>query len=402
MQNNQTSEGRVPLVPNLGPVVLAVTLGMLAMGIPLPVLPGFVHGNLGYGPVMVGVAMGVQWVMTLLTRQFAGNTCDAKGPRASVRLGCLAASASGLAYLLSWALPLGPGAALAVLFAGRIAMGAAEGLLITGGLAWGMARVPAKQAGQAMAWNGMAYFGALAIGAPIGAMLGGPLLGGWGFGAVALAGIVTPLAGLLVATLVPAAPALGGHRIPFIHALRWVLIPGSGLFFANVGFGCISAFLVLDFAAHGWPGAGGALTAFAVGFVVMRIFFGHVPDRATGPRPTLIVLGVELLGQGMLVAATGPLMAALGAGLTGLGLSLIFPLLGVPTMRRVPVQNRGVAVGAYNVFMDLGIGVAGPMAGLVAAHASLPAVFLLGAGCAILAMVSAIATHRLPTLVHTH
>jgi len=397
MQTNQTNVGRVPLVPNLGPVVLAVTLGMLAMGIPLPVLPGFVHDGLGYGPVMVGVAMGVQWVMTLLTRQFAGNTCDAKGPRASVRLGCLAASASGLAYLLAWSLPLGPGAALAVLFAGRIAMGAAEGLLITGGLAWGMARVPPRQAGQAMAWNGMAYFGALAIGAPIGAMLGG-----YGFGAVAVAGIVTPLVGLLVATLVPAAPALGGHRIPFIHALRWVLVPGSGLFFANVGFGCISAFLVLDFAANGWPGAGGALTAFAVGFVAMRIFFGHVPDRATGPRPTLIVLGVELLGQGMLVTATGPVMATLGAGLTGLGLSLIFPLLGVPAMRRVPPQNRGVTVGAYNVFMDLGIGLAGPVAGLIAAQVSLPAVFLLGATCAILAMVSAIATHRLPSLIHTH
>ena len=39
----------------------------LAIGLPLAVLPGYVHGQLGYGSVLAGLAISVQYVATLLS-----------------------------------------------------------------------------------------------------------------------------------------------------------------------------------------------------------------------------------------------------------------------------------------------------------------------------------------------
>jgi len=55
-----------------------------------------------------------------------------------------------------------------------------------------------------------------------------------------------------------------------------------------------------------------------------------------------------------------------GVCLSGLGYSLVYPGLGVEAIRRAPPQNRGLAVGAYTVCLDLSLGLASPALGLVA------------------------------------
>jgi MFS family permease len=71
--------------------------------------------------------------------------------------------------------------------------------------------------------------------------------------------------------------------------------------------------------------------------------------------------------------------AAVGAALTGLGYSLVFPGLGVEAVRRAPPESRGVAMGAYTACLDLALGVSGPALGLVAGKAGVSAVFLVSA-----------------------
>ena len=48
----------------------------LAIGLPLAVLPGYVHGQLGYGSVLAGLAISVQYAATLLSRSHAGRMAD--------------------------------------------------------------------------------------------------------------------------------------------------------------------------------------------------------------------------------------------------------------------------------------------------------------------------------------
>ncbi len=66
--------------------------------------------------------------------------------------------------------------------------------------------------------------------------------------------------------------------------------------------------------------------------------------------------------------AADPWMAKLGVFLAGAGFSLVFPALGVVAVKAVPQHNPvGSALATYTVFMDLSLGITGPLAGLLMA-----------------------------------
>jgi predicted MFS family arabinose efflux permease len=83
-------------------------------------------------------------------------------------------------------------------------------------------------------------------------------------------------------------------------------------------------------------------------------------------------------------------MAFIGAGLTGIGYSLVLPGFGVEVVRRVPAQNRGGALGAFVAFWDLTMGIAAPLSGVVVASEGYSAVYLVGVCGAALGVIVAL------------
>jgi MFS family permease len=154
-------------------------------------------------------------------------------------------------------------------------------------------------------------------------------------------------------------------------------VPGLGLAFSSVGFGAITAFIALLFVDRGWNPAWLAFSAFAGAFIVARVLFGHLPDRLGGARVALVCVLIEAVGQALIWFARGPSLALVGAVLTGFGYSLVYPGLGVEAVRRAPPESRGLAMGTYTAFLDLALGTASPLLGLVASGAGLGAVFLV-------------------------
>ena len=89
-------------------MVAIVFFGFLAVGIPIAALSLEVHHGLGFSALVVGLVIGSQSAATVLVRHHAGTVADQAGPRKAVLLGLPAAALSGVLYMASVALPLGP------------------------------------------------------------------------------------------------------------------------------------------------------------------------------------------------------------------------------------------------------------------------------------------------------
>ena len=362
-------------VATLLPIMGVVLVAFLIIGFGMPVLPVHVHDGLGLGTVWVGLIAGSQFAAALITRPWAGHYSDRRGAKRAVVAGLGIAAASGLLYLLSLHFVSAPLTSASILLSGRLLLGGAESFIITGGVSWGLALVDERNTGRVIAWIGAAMFAAFALGAPIGAALNDA----WGFAAIAFTTTLAPLVALALALPLTAVVSSSQARTGFIRVLSTVWMPGLGSALSTVGFGAVTAFVTLLFAERGWSHGWLPYSVFAVALILARLAFGRLPDQLGGARVALVCLLIEAVGQSLLWLADLPELALLGAALTGIGFSLVYPGFGVEAMLRVPPQSRGLAMGAYTAFLDLALGVGGPALGLVANSAGLPTVFLVGA-----------------------
>src|SRR5947199_4739793 len=99
----------------------------------------------------------------------------------------------------------------------------------------------------------------------------------------------------------------------------------------------------------------------------------------------------------MIWLAPSSALVFVGAAVTGLGYSLVFPGFGVEAVRRAPPQSRGLAMAAYTAFLDLALGLSGPLLGLVAGRTGLASVFLVATLVVLSSATIAVVLMRLPS-----
>lgn len=363
-------------------LILFTALVYFCTGLPLAVLPGYVYDDLGYGSALAGLVISAQYLTTFLARPLTSSLCDSLGPRRAVTYGLLACALSGLLTLLAVSLQALPAVCIGVLLLGRVLLGAAQGLMGTGSLSWAIARAGAQHTARVISWNGIAVYGAIAVGAPLGLALTARF-GVWTLGAVTLA---LALGGLLLIRGQATLPVSGEARLPFRRVFGRVLPGGATLALGTLGYGALSTFVALYFTQRGWAGAGYALTAFGVAFIGARLLFSNSIGRWGGYRVSVVCLGVELLGLLLIWLAPGASLVFLGAALTGLGLSLLYPALAVEVIQQVPASSRSAALGAFALFFDLALGVAGPLLGVLIPFTGLAGIFAVSALFAVLGL----------------
>jgi MFS family permease len=304
--------------------------------------------------------------------------------------GLIVYAAAGLICLLATWPSLSVAGGYAVLIAGRLLLGLGESLAMVGMISLAIGYMGQARSGKVMSLAGMGMYGAFAVGAPLGLALH------W-LGFAGLMGVCTvlPLLGLAAIHRLPAVAPHAGQRESFWRIIGRIWRAGAAVGLQGVGFAALGAFFALYFLSRGWPCAGLGLTAFGVGFVLVRLLCGHLPDRIGGTPVAIASLVVEACGQYLLWLAPGPWLALAGALLTGLGCSMVFPAMGSEVVKQVPPHLRATAFGGFAAFQDLAYGGTGPLVGALANSSGYSVVFLIGGVAATLGLWMAISARQL-------
>ncbi len=363
-------------------IFVVTGLGLLSVGATLPVMPRYVSGPLGGGDLEVGIVSGAFAITGLACRPLAGHLADRSGRRRFVFWGSLATAVSGVLYFV----PAGvPGLIVARLF-----LGAGEGAVYTAGSAWIVDLAPPERRGRIIGLYGLAIWGGLALGPPIGELIlhATSFEGVWAFAAAA------PLLAAALTLRIPEGfvprAAAGRRSLLAREALR----PGLGLALSIVGYATMAAFLVLHHDERGIGHGAAVFTAFAVSVVAMRVLGGWLPDRFGPIRCAIGAALLEAVGL-LVIAGSGSVAIALvGAVAMGSGFSLLFPSLALLVINRVPEERRGVAMGTFTAFFDLGMGIGSPLAGVAAGIGGYEAAFWLAAASAVGAAAVAISLRK--------
>jgi MFS family permease len=356
----------------------------------LAILPSYVHLKLGFSTIIAGLMISAQYVATVVSRPQAGRMADKLGAKRIVVCGLLICALSGAFSLVAAWQPHLSWISLGSLFAGRLALGVGESMAALGSIVWGIGRTGPEHTAKVISWNGISTYGGLATGAPLGVLL----LQRLGFGAVGLLIVAVGLVAAAIASRLEPVATVPGKGLPF-RKVFWRVAPhGIGLALGGIGFGVIATFVTLFYSHQHWNGAAFSLSLFGLSFIGARLAFSHMINRLGGFPVAIVSFVVECIGLVVLGLSRVPAMAFAGAALTGFGFSLVFPALGVEAVRRVPLENRGTALGAYNVFIDFSLFLTGPAAGAVIGRFGYPAAFLVAAGAvaAALGLTSTVAS----------
>jgi len=348
-------------------------LGYFTIGLSLATLPIFIHQILGFNTIIAGLVISVQYLATFLLRGYAGKIVDTKGPKVSVLRSMLFFCFSGVLLLFVFLFKSQPLLSLALLLITRLFTGIAEGLVGASPINWALLELGDEHAAKAISFNGIASYGALALGAPLGVLMVNHIH-------YESLGILTLLVGIIgfLYTRSKKPYQIVKKRTEAISFKRVLLIVspfGVCLALGGLGFGSISTFMTLYYEHFNWQNGAACLTVFGIFFILTRLIFNKVIDQYGGLKVALASLFVEALGLLVIAVAMDPTWTLVGAALTGFGFSLVFPALGVEAIKRVDQSQQGSALAAYGLFIDISLGITGPLIGFVANNMGMTAIY---------------------------
>jgi len=339
-----------------------------ALGAVLRLLP-----HLALGPALLGLAVGAPALTAVLARPLGGRLGDAFGPRVVVLGGTVAMAIAAAPLLFGYPTWL--------LLASRLGAGAGEGLMMSAAVLWLLRLAGEGRRGRALGHIGLANYGGLTL---------GPLLTdalGHRPEAVFAAATLLPLVGGLPALALRSPPRaetgardhIGGRDL-----VALTLRPGLGLLLVNIGYVALLAF-------------GTGVPLFAATVIVMRTAGGGIPDRFGAARTLWVAAPAAAVG--LAVAGSGAAALA-GVIVLAAGQALAVPSLGLLALRRVPEARHGAAAGLFFAWFDAGVGLGGPLVGLLAAVAGSDGA-LLGAAVAVACAAPVAAYSSMPSVARS-
>jgi MFS family permease len=364
-------------------VLAAAVVCYAALGAVLRVVPSYVPGSLGDGPLSVGLAVGAPSVTGALLRPLGGRWADRFGSRRVVVVGAICMAVGVLPALV---------ASLPMLLASRLAVGAGEALMMSASVLWLLRIAGPDHRGRSLGHIGLANYGGLTIGPLLVSLLGAE----HHIDRLWVLAVALPLIGAVATLLAGRGPTPSVERrekAGIATMVRRTGRPGVGLLLVNIGYVAVLSFGAIVVASHGLSVGAAIVPVFGIGVIVSRLGLGSLPDRV-GARVVLLVSAlVEAAGLAVFAVAASTGLAIGALVVLSLGQGLAVPALGVLAIDGVPSEQQGAAAGAFFAWFDGGVGLGGPMIGAVARVLS-PQSAIIGAAIAVAAVVPVVLTRR--------
>ncbi len=344
-------------------ICLATFFFYLSFYLILPVVPLYLAA-MGRTSFQIGLIIGLFSFMAMLLRPPSGWIIDARG--------CKGVLVAGMAIFMLASFGYVPAHSVSTVVLVRLFHGLGMGLFPTAATVVVAEVAPLARRGEAMGWFGVAN----SMGLVIGPVAGTSIAAGTGFGGLFVIAGGVALAGLVCVWLLPRverAPARGA-RLPRPRNFfsRAAVLPSALLFCLYVPYGAMTAFLPIIATGRGLANPGTFFTVFALTVLLVRAKAGHVSDRrgrAAVIIPGLVAAGVSFAILGLTSARIWVLV---GAAVYGVGFGSVQPALMALTADRVPLEERGKAMGTFYTAWELAITMGSTGAGLLLRMADVP------------------------------
>ena len=338
--------------------------------------PGFLDG-LGASKVQIGFIFGLASAAAILVRPPIGRSMDLRGRRGVILAG-------GTINVISCSLYLAVTSVGPLLYMNRIVHGLAEAMLFTSLFTYAADCVPASRRTEGLALFGVS--GVLPI--SLGGLLGDVILARADYTALFATAVALALASLLLSLPLRDRLRLASHESeaprgfraalaqPNLVPLWWI----GGVFATALA--CTFSFLKLFVEDTGLASVGGFFSAYAGAAIVMRVFFGWLPDRVGPKRVLFPALAALAVGFALLAGADRTSDVLVAGVLCGAGHGFTFPIVFGMVVTRTRDADRGSAMAIYTALFDLGVVVGGPGFGFVIGASGYSAAF--GAAAALI------------------
>jgi len=353
----------------------------MGVGMTLPILPVFVHQELGGSDVEIGLIVAVQALSAVVVRPWVTPRINRYGAVPVIMCGAFLGAFS-LALM-----PLSPNVAGLIVL--RLLLGAAQAAIMVAMLSAVMAWVSEFRRAEAASVFSIAPYIGLAIGPVVGQLV----YNAYGYGPAFLsAGVIAVVGALPVITLrssdirVADQALLEGQEKPPAFYLPAIL-PGVVLALGIVGMVGMNAFLPLYAPTLGYFQVQWMFFFYSAVVLSVRLFGRKVPDRV-GPRVTGISATVAIV-IGLLIMAVTPGWVGLYVAIVPLaiGIALQYPGLMALVLSKADDRTRPSAIATFTMFFDIAQGLGGLVVGLAAAVGGYRAVFGTGAVCSMIGLV---------------
>ena len=333
----------------------------------LSALPIYLVTDLHATKTQVGLVVGVYTIASVLVRPFSGFTLDRFGRRTIFLLALVIYSMLFAGYLVA--------ITITSIILLRFAQGLTWGFTTVSGSTIAVDNIPTAKRGE-----GIGYFAlSTTLGMSVGPVIGLFICHQWGYIPMFVSGLFISLASLACASAVHLRKRfIVGKRMPF----RWSSLfdknsirPSINLLIIMIPYGGLLSFIALYGREIGIQNSSLFFLIFAIGIAASRLTAGKVFDRR-GPRSILtLCLILLIVGFPLLALAKSAVLFYIAAIVIGFGNGVVFPTFQSMVNNLADAKHRGAANSTLYTAVDLGMGFGMIMAGLVAQHFSIPAIF---------------------------